>query len=190
MARLFVVVTPAVLHKRSSHGAAAAEARSRASKSVEDVADFMLDIREYDVPYPTRVSIDKKIFVAKWYNVVNRPGAPPVLKNRPDLLTVRASLLTEISDSARPIRHGITQFPPALVTLVSWSLGSYLLIMPFPCVFYFAAPRPCGIGMGYRNDKAASKVPEFRYGSDHDDIVGAPQLLFVRGIVGVIGLIW
>eukprot|EP00043_Microstomoeca_roanoka_P015073 m.150253 g.150253 ORF g.150253 m.150253 type:complete len:2376 (-) comp16169_c0_seq1:102-7229(-) len=38
-------------------------------KHVDDVLDNVIDIREYDVPYHMRVSIDKKIVVAKWYDV-------------------------------------------------------------------------------------------------------------------------
>ncbi|GMG04006.1 unnamed protein product [[Candida] boidinii] len=34
-----------------------------------DVTEYIEDIREYDVPYHVRVSIDKDIRVGKWYKV-------------------------------------------------------------------------------------------------------------------------
>lgn len=34
-----------------------------------DLLEYISDIREYDVPYHTRVSIDKNIRVAKWYKI-------------------------------------------------------------------------------------------------------------------------
>ncbi|KAJ5174824.1 DNA polymerase epsilon catalytic subunit A [Penicillium canariense] len=38
-------------------------------------SDFIVDIREYDVPYHVRVSIDKDIRIGKWYNVEAKHGA-------------------------------------------------------------------------------------------------------------------
>ncbi|KAJ5808599.1 DNA polymerase epsilon catalytic subunit A [Penicillium riverlandense] len=37
-------------------------------------SDFIVDIREYDVPYHVRVSIDKDIRIGKWYNVEAKHG--------------------------------------------------------------------------------------------------------------------
>lgn len=42
-----------------------------------DALDYLIDIREYDVPYLTRVSIDLGIFAAHWYTIKCRPGHPP-----------------------------------------------------------------------------------------------------------------
>ncbi|KAF6729488.1 DNA polymerase epsilon catalytic subunit A [Oryzias melastigma] len=39
------------------------------SKSIVDQLDNVVDMREYDVPYHVRLSIDLKIHVAHWYNV-------------------------------------------------------------------------------------------------------------------------
>ncbi|KAK5114274.1 DNA polymerase epsilon catalytic subunit [Meristemomyces frigidus] len=39
-----------------------------------DASDFVLDIREYDVPYHVRVAIDMDIRVGKWYNVSAKHG--------------------------------------------------------------------------------------------------------------------
>ncbi|KAJ6167043.1 DNA polymerase epsilon catalytic subunit A [Penicillium chermesinum] len=37
-------------------------------------SDYIVDIREYDVPYHVRVSIDKDIRIGKWYNVEAKHG--------------------------------------------------------------------------------------------------------------------
>ncbi|KAH3677238.1 hypothetical protein WICMUC_001819 [Wickerhamomyces mucosus] len=39
-----------------------------------DLSDYIEDIREHDVPYTTRVSIDKNLRVGKWYNVTSDQG--------------------------------------------------------------------------------------------------------------------
>uniref|UniRef100_A0A8D8VQ89 DNA polymerase epsilon catalytic subunit n=3 Tax=Cacopsylla melanoneura TaxID=428564 RepID=A0A8D8VQ89_9HEMI len=52
-----------------------------------DHMDSILDIREYDVPYHVRVSIDLKIFAGSWYTVKsNGAQAPPTIRARPDIL--------------------------------------------------------------------------------------------------------
>ncbi|XP_061624174.1 DNA polymerase epsilon catalytic subunit A isoform X2 [Phyllopteryx taeniolatus] len=57
------------------------------SKSISDQLDNIVDMREYDVPYHVRVSIDLKIHVAHWYNVRYRSGAhPPEIVRRDDLV--------------------------------------------------------------------------------------------------------
>lgn len=39
-----------------------------------DTSNYILDIREYDVPYHVRVAIDKDIRIGKWYNVEAKHG--------------------------------------------------------------------------------------------------------------------
>ncbi|XP_048254478.1 DNA polymerase epsilon catalytic subunit A-like isoform X1 [Haliotis rufescens] len=56
------------------------------SKKIADQMDNIIDIREYDVPYHVRVSIDLKIFVGHWYSVRGRGGAPPEIRQREDLV--------------------------------------------------------------------------------------------------------
>ncbi|XP_047418330.1 DNA polymerase epsilon catalytic subunit A isoform X1 [Sciurus carolinensis] len=57
------------------------------SKKVADQLDNIVDMREYDVPYHIRLSIDLKIHVAHWYNVRYRGNAFPVdLTRRDDLV--------------------------------------------------------------------------------------------------------
>ncbi|RAK78740.1 DNA polymerase epsilon catalytic subunit POL2 [Aspergillus fijiensis CBS 313.89] len=47
------------------------ESRSNATMNA---SDFIVDIREYDVPYHVRVSIDKDIRIGKWYTVESKHG--------------------------------------------------------------------------------------------------------------------
>uniref|UniRef100_A0A8C5B970 DNA polymerase epsilon catalytic subunit n=1 Tax=Gadus morhua TaxID=8049 RepID=A0A8C5B970_GADMO len=56
-------------------------------KKMSDQLDNVVDMREYDVPYHVRVSIDLKIHVAHWYNVRYRGTAyPPEIVRRDDLV--------------------------------------------------------------------------------------------------------
>ncbi|KAF5305758.1 hypothetical protein FQR65_LT07654 [Abscondita terminalis] len=50
--------------------------------------DNILDIREYDVPYHVRVSIDLQIFCGSWYTVQCRStiADPPEIRPRPDII--------------------------------------------------------------------------------------------------------
>ncbi|KAL8831351.1 MAG: hypothetical protein Q9191_000907 [Dirinaria sp. TL-2023a] len=41
---------------------------------IADASNFIVDIREYDVPYHVRVAIDKDIRIGKWYDVEARQG--------------------------------------------------------------------------------------------------------------------
>ncbi|MGH0168304.1 UNVERIFIED_CONTAM: hypothetical protein FKN15_054042 [Acipenser sinensis] len=57
------------------------------SKKITDQLDNIVDLREYDVPYHVRLSIDLKIHVAHWYNVRYRGSAyPPEIVRRDDLV--------------------------------------------------------------------------------------------------------
>uniref|UniRef100_A0A182REB1 DNA polymerase epsilon catalytic subunit n=1 Tax=Anopheles funestus TaxID=62324 RepID=A0A182REB1_ANOFN len=52
-----------------------------------DFYDHIVDMREHDVPYHVRVSIDLNIFCGTWYTVRCRGGdEPPVITPRPDIL--------------------------------------------------------------------------------------------------------
>lgn len=56
-------------------------------KSISDQLDNIVDMREYDVPYHVRLSIDLKIHVAHWYNVRYRgSNYPPEIVRRDDLV--------------------------------------------------------------------------------------------------------
>uniref|UniRef100_A0A3B4CS33 DNA polymerase epsilon catalytic subunit n=1 Tax=Pygocentrus nattereri TaxID=42514 RepID=A0A3B4CS33_PYGNA len=57
------------------------------SKKIADQLDNIVDMREYDVPYHVRLSIDLKIHVAHWYNVRYRGSAySPEIVRRDDLV--------------------------------------------------------------------------------------------------------
>ncbi|KAI9860198.1 MAG: DNA polymerase epsilon catalytic subunit [Trichoglossum hirsutum] len=44
------------------------------SNAIADASDYIVDIREYDVPYHVRVAIDKNIRIGKWYVVEAKHG--------------------------------------------------------------------------------------------------------------------
>ncbi|KAH0537339.1 DNA polymerase epsilon catalytic subunit [Glutinoglossum americanum] len=44
------------------------------SNGIADASDYIVDIREYDVPYHVRVAIDKDIRIGKWYTVEAKHG--------------------------------------------------------------------------------------------------------------------
>ncbi|KAJ8941928.1 hypothetical protein NQ318_013261 [Aromia moschata] len=49
--------------------------------------DNILDIREYDVPYHVRVSIDLKVFCGSWYTIKSRGSAAnPIITLRSDII--------------------------------------------------------------------------------------------------------
>lgn len=49
--------------------------KQQKTEQLQDPTTFVDDLREYDVPYHVRVSIDKNIRVGKWYNVFALHGA-------------------------------------------------------------------------------------------------------------------
>uniref|UniRef100_A0A915AYJ0 DNA polymerase epsilon catalytic subunit n=1 Tax=Parascaris univalens TaxID=6257 RepID=A0A915AYJ0_PARUN len=52
-----------------------------------EVMENVIDIREHDVPYETRVCIDEKIFVGVWYEVVGRDvNRKPSMRRHPTLI--------------------------------------------------------------------------------------------------------
>ncbi|KAH8310400.1 hypothetical protein KR044_001123, partial [Drosophila immigrans] len=56
-------------------------------KRQQDYMDSILDIREHDVPYHVRVSIDLRIFCGQWYNIRCRSGTEmPQISCRQDIL--------------------------------------------------------------------------------------------------------
>ncbi|XP_052412304.1 DNA polymerase epsilon catalytic subunit A [Carassius gibelio] len=68
-------------------GSVVTEDEDGTSKKMTEQLDNIVDMREYDVPYHVRVSIDLKIHVAHWYNVRYRGSAyPPEIVRRDDLV--------------------------------------------------------------------------------------------------------
>lgn len=47
-----------------------------------DASELMLDIREYDVPYHVRVSIDQDFRIGKWYTVEATPSGPNIVEDK------------------------------------------------------------------------------------------------------------
>ncbi|XP_015221455.2 DNA polymerase epsilon catalytic subunit A [Lepisosteus oculatus] len=77
----------AMLSSALSGGNVVAPDEDGASKKITDQLDNIVDMREYDVPYHVRLSIDLKIHVAHWYNVRYRGSAyPPEIVRRDDLV--------------------------------------------------------------------------------------------------------
>ncbi|CAB0010464.1 unnamed protein product [Nesidiocoris tenuis] len=57
------------------------------TKKSSDHLESIIDIREYDVPYHVRVSIDNKIFVSLWYSIKSRgANLPPIFTRRDDII--------------------------------------------------------------------------------------------------------
>ncbi|XP_074652055.1 DNA polymerase epsilon catalytic subunit A-like [Tubulanus polymorphus] len=56
------------------------------SKKISDQMDNIIDIREHDVPYHVRVSIDMKINIGHWFAVKGRGSAAPEIQPRTDLV--------------------------------------------------------------------------------------------------------
>ncbi|XP_073950246.1 DNA polymerase epsilon catalytic subunit 1 [Choristoneura fumiferana] len=56
------------------------------AKKTTDHMENILDIREHDVPFHVRVSIDMKIFCGTWYTVKSRGTEPPLFTKRDDIL--------------------------------------------------------------------------------------------------------
>ena len=61
---------------------------SAAAQKSADYFDSIMDMREYDVPFHVRVSIDLKINCGLWYNVRCKGGGiePPIITARPDII--------------------------------------------------------------------------------------------------------
>ncbi|XP_046997014.1 DNA polymerase epsilon catalytic subunit 1 [Schistocerca americana] len=55
-------------------------------RTATDHLESIMDIREYDVPYHIRVSLDNKIFCGSWYSVQSRGTEPPIIKKRDDII--------------------------------------------------------------------------------------------------------
>ncbi|KAH9641118.1 hypothetical protein HF086_000766 [Spodoptera exigua] len=56
------------------------------AKKTTDHMENILDIREHDVPYHVRVSIDLQIFCGTWYTVKSRGTETPIFTKRDDII--------------------------------------------------------------------------------------------------------
>ncbi|KAJ7428736.1 hypothetical protein WISP_00859 [Willisornis vidua] len=79
-------VYTAMLSSALSRGSLSTEEEG-ASRKIANQMDNIVDMREYDVPYHIRLSIDLKIHVAHWYDVRYRGNTyPPEITRRDDLV--------------------------------------------------------------------------------------------------------
>lgn len=60
--------------------------KSWTSTANSDVIQNILDMREHDVPYHVRTSIDLKLFVGLWYSVKMQSTKTPVITRKQDML--------------------------------------------------------------------------------------------------------
>ncbi|XP_053408498.1 DNA polymerase epsilon catalytic subunit A-like [Mercenaria mercenaria] len=56
------------------------------SRKIVDQMDNIIDIREHDVPYHVRVSIDRSLNVGHWYSIRGRGSMAPEISRREDLV--------------------------------------------------------------------------------------------------------
>ncbi|XP_065073055.1 DNA polymerase epsilon catalytic subunit 1 [Ochlerotatus camptorhynchus] len=67
--------------------AVASEGEGSSTIQNQDFYESIMDMREHDVPYHVRVSIDLNIFCGLWYTMRIRGGDdPPIITPRPDIL--------------------------------------------------------------------------------------------------------
>lgn len=77
-----------LLSSSLAHGSSDASHSSMGFSKPAEYLDYIVDIREYDVPFHVRVSIDLKLNCGLWYDIRCRPGGleMPFFKARPDIL--------------------------------------------------------------------------------------------------------
>ncbi|KAF5521697.1 DNA polymerase epsilon catalytic subunit A [Colletotrichum aenigma] len=86
----------------------------RANASFADASDFIVDIREYDVPYHVRVMIDMDIRVGKWYFVDVKHGVTKVTINEDRLAMADPVVMAyDIETTKLPLK-----FPDAAIDQV------------------------------------------------------------------------
>jgi len=85
------ILAPAIEKNKARESASAAyqgserQVSNPMKKSSVDLIDHLIDIREFDVPYHMRVSIDKDVRVGLWYDVYSKEGMTR-LDHRADIL--------------------------------------------------------------------------------------------------------
>ncbi|KAK3320306.1 hypothetical protein B0T19DRAFT_285529 [Cercophora scortea] len=86
----------------------------RHNASFAEASDFLVDIREYDVPYHVRVMIDLDIRVAKWYFVEAKNGVTTVTLNEERLAPADPVVMAyDIETTKLPLK-----FPDAAIDQV------------------------------------------------------------------------
>ncbi|KAK3997967.1 DNA polymerase epsilon catalytic subunit A [Cladorrhinum sp. PSN332] len=86
----------------------------RHNASFAEASDFIVDIREYDVPYHVRVMIDMDIRVGNWYFVEAKNGVTSVIRNEEHLAPADPVVMAyDIETTKAPLK-----FPDAAVDQV------------------------------------------------------------------------
>ncbi|KAK3935118.1 DNA polymerase epsilon catalytic subunit A [Diplogelasinospora grovesii] len=86
----------------------------RLNASFADASDFLVDIREYDVPYHVRVMIDLDIRVGSWYFVEAKNGVTTVIRNEERLAPADPVVMAfDIETTKLPLK-----FPDAAIDQV------------------------------------------------------------------------
>ncbi|XP_018496572.1 DNA polymerase epsilon catalytic subunit A [Galendromus occidentalis] len=80
--------------------------KTSAAGANSDVLKNILDMREHDVPYHVRVSIDLKLFVGLWYTVKVQHSKSPIITRKQDLLATPdiCVLAYDIETSKLPLK--------------------------------------------------------------------------------------
>ncbi|KAJ4163724.1 hypothetical protein LMH87_005432 [Akanthomyces muscarius] len=85
-----------------------------ATNSYSDASDYIVDLREYDVPYHVRVMIDLDIRVGKWYFVEAKHGITKIMPNEERSLPADPVVLAfDIETTKLPLK-----FPDATIDQV------------------------------------------------------------------------
>ncbi|KAI5921949.1 DNA polymerase family B [Camillea tinctor] len=83
----------------------------RHNASFSDASDYIVDIREYDVPYHVRVMIDTDIRVGKWYFVEAKHGVTTIILNEDRLVQADPVVMAfDIETTKLPLK-----FPDAAI---------------------------------------------------------------------------
>lgn len=86
----------------------------RRMNSTADASDYIVDIREYDVPYHVRVAIDKNIRIGKWYTVEVKHGITSLTCNEERIQRADPVVLAyDIETTKLPLK-----FPDAVIDQV------------------------------------------------------------------------
>uniref|UniRef100_A0A0N5CFF4 DNA polymerase epsilon catalytic subunit n=1 Tax=Strongyloides papillosus TaxID=174720 RepID=A0A0N5CFF4_STREA len=98
---------------------------------IGEAVDKIIEIREYDVPYHMRVSIDNKIFVGLWYTVVGRDeNRLPSLKRNYDIIEPAEPVVLafDIETTKMPLKFPDSDFDQ--IMMISYMIDGlgYLII--------------------------------------------------------------
>ncbi|GMM47862.1 DNA polymerase epsilon catalytic subunit [Pichia kluyveri] len=74
-----------------------------------DASELMLDIREYDVPYHVRVSIDEDIRIGKWYDVEVTPSETRIIEDKEKIAFADPVVLAfDIETTKAPLKFPVS----------------------------------------------------------------------------------